>query len=295
MSYAATVYRILIASPSDVEAERAMIRDLVYQWNDVHSPTAGVVLLPVLWETHAVPQMGDRPQGIINRQLVQNTDVLIGVFWTKLGTQTGEAESGTAEEIEEFRRQGKPVLLYFSSAPVVPGSIDLEQFQRLQDYRESLQGEGLLGDYSSTDELRIKVDRHLVETVNQIRDTPVSAAADASDDMSDDTDELHADLQSIVRRAQITWEAERDSEPVTVDEAKYIMQILSENLVEFLVAAQDNIDEQAVERIRGAIIEARDMQRHLMFLDGGRSYRAFWVRGDTVLADLNEAARSLTE
>src|SRR3712207_2644653 len=106
MSYTATVYRVLIASPSDAQRERNMIRNLVFQWNDVHSPSREIVLLPVLWETHAVPQMGGRPQGIINKQLVENTDLLIGVFWTKLGNHTGRAKSGTVEEIEEFRGQG---------------------------------------------------------------------------------------------------------------------------------------------------------------------------------------------
>jgi hypothetical protein len=236
MSYAATVYRVLIASPGDVQAERDAIRDLVYQWNDVHSPSTGVVLLPVLWETHAVPQMGDIPQSIINKQLVENTDLLLGVFWTKLGTRTVQAESGTAEEIEAFRRQGKSVLLYFSSAPVVLGSIDVQQWQRLQEYKESLQSEGLLGEYSTIDELRIRIDRHLIETVNQMGNRPVPVAADTSSER----DELNSALSVIVRRAQINWEAERDSQPVSVDEVKLIIQLLSDNLVEFLVAAQES-------------------------------------------------------
>lgn len=52
------------------------------------------MLLPVKWETHAIPQSGIRPQEAINRQLVNQCDVLLGMFWTKLGTSTGVAESG---------------------------------------------------------------------------------------------------------------------------------------------------------------------------------------------------------
>jgi hypothetical protein len=69
------------------------------------------MLLPVMWERDATPDLGDRPQGIINRQLVDVCDVLIGTFWAKLGTPTSEAESGTAEEIERFIKAGKPVLI----------------------------------------------------------------------------------------------------------------------------------------------------------------------------------------
>ena len=47
--------------------------------------------------THSRPQMGDRPQELINKQLVGHCDLLIGSFWTRLGTPTGRAESGTAE------------------------------------------------------------------------------------------------------------------------------------------------------------------------------------------------------
>ncbi len=46
--------------------------------------------------------MGDRPQGIINEQLVNNCDIFIGIFWGRLGTRTGKTESGSVEEIEKF-------------------------------------------------------------------------------------------------------------------------------------------------------------------------------------------------
>ena len=69
MSYPATVFRIMIASPSDVEAERKIIRDVIHQWNAMHSKATSLVLLPVGWETHSAPEMGDRPQEIINKQI----------------------------------------------------------------------------------------------------------------------------------------------------------------------------------------------------------------------------------
>lgn len=122
MGFNADVYRILIASPGDVSAERRAIPEVIHAWNDVHAADLGVVLLPVLWESHSAPEMGDRPQAIINRQLVASCDMLIGAFWTRIGSHTGLAESGTVEEIEQFRAAGKPVMLYFSSQPVTPAA-----------------------------------------------------------------------------------------------------------------------------------------------------------------------------
>jgi hypothetical protein len=82
-----------------------------------------------------VPQTGIRPQAAINTQLVRQSDILIGMFWTKIGTNTGIAESGSVEEIDQFAAAGKPTLLYFSGRPVNPDKIDLKQQGRLRTFK----------------------------------------------------------------------------------------------------------------------------------------------------------------
>jgi hypothetical protein len=114
MSYGARVFRILTASPSDVEDERELAVRTIQEWNDLHSADRRGVLLPLRWETHSAPRYGERPQEVINRQVVDHADLLIGVFWTRVGTPTGIAESGTLEEIERVAAEGKLVMLYFS-------------------------------------------------------------------------------------------------------------------------------------------------------------------------------------
>lgn len=89
MSYQATVFKVMIASPGDVAAERNVIREVITEWNNVNADARRTVLLPVGWETHSVPEMGDRPQAIINKQILGGCDLLVGVFWTRLGTETG--------------------------------------------------------------------------------------------------------------------------------------------------------------------------------------------------------------
>ncbi|WP_198391594.1 hypothetical protein [Burkholderia ubonensis] len=61
MSYQATVYKVMIASPGDVAAERNIIREILNEWNTVHSEKMKIVLLPVGWETHSSPEMGAPP------------------------------------------------------------------------------------------------------------------------------------------------------------------------------------------------------------------------------------------
>src|SRR6266852_236273 len=120
MSFKSETYRVLIASPSDLAEERRAATEAVNEWNAPHAAAESVVLLPVKWETHATPQSGVRPQDAINRQLVRDCDILVGMFSTKIGTSTGVAESGTVEEIDQFVSVGKPALLYFSNRPIDP-------------------------------------------------------------------------------------------------------------------------------------------------------------------------------
>ena len=151
-----------------MEKERQAIREVIHAWNATNSLYRGVYLEPVLFETHATPQMGDRPQAIINRQLVESCDVLIGTFWTRLGTPTGKAESGTVEEIEEFRKAGKHVLLYFSSVPVDASSINVRQYNRLLKFKEKCEKEGLVFSYKSIANLRTQLQRHIATTINTL-------------------------------------------------------------------------------------------------------------------------------
>jgi hypothetical protein len=167
MTFAATVVRVLIASPGDTGQARLLLRDVIQDLNSLNAEDAQVMLLPVMWERDATPEMGDRPQGIINRQLVDASDVLIGTFWTRLGTPTSEAESGTVEEIERFIRAGKPVLIYFSQEPVVPNSIDAKEYERLNAFRENLKARGLFDGYSTPEELWRKSSAALTRTIRQ--------------------------------------------------------------------------------------------------------------------------------
>src|SRR4051794_31938327 len=99
MTFLAQVLRVFVASPGDVADERQMLADCIAHWNIQNSPSAQIVFLPVAWEELLVPELGGRPQALINSRLLQDADLLIGMFWTRLGTPTGVEVSGTVEEI----------------------------------------------------------------------------------------------------------------------------------------------------------------------------------------------------
>ena len=165
MPYPATVFQVMIASPGDVAEEREKARELIHQWNANHSREKGIVLLPADWTTHASPEMSDRPQEIINRQVLEDSELLVGIFWTRLGTPTGEAPSGTVEEIEKHTAAGKPAMLYFSSKPRMPDGIDQDQYSRLKEFKKEQEQKGLCCGFDSIQDFESQFRNHLHRTI----------------------------------------------------------------------------------------------------------------------------------
>ncbi len=165
MSYTAEAVKVMIASPSDVAKERQLIRDVIHEWNAVHAEDRRIVLMPVGWETHSAPDMGDRPQAIINKQLLKSCDLLVAVFWTRLGSPTGVAASGTVEEINEHLASGKPAMIYFSGVPVRMDSVDGEKYEKLLAFKKDLKSKGLIDEYEDLTAFREKFARHLAQRV----------------------------------------------------------------------------------------------------------------------------------
>ncbi len=163
--YEAKVYHVMIASPGDVVDEPGIAREIVHEWNVINAEHQARVLMPTSWDTHSSPEMGDRAQGVINKQVLKNADLLIALFWTRIGSPTGKAESGTVEEIEEHLAAGKPAMIYFSSAPVAPDMIDREQYDAVLAFKRDCFGRGLVRTYESLSDFRQKLTRELALTV----------------------------------------------------------------------------------------------------------------------------------
>jgi hypothetical protein len=293
MPQRALIYRVLVASPSDCSAERRIVPDTLRAWNAAHSLDTGAILEPVLWETHARPELGDRPQALINRQLVDHCDLLVGTFWTRLGTSTGKAESGTAEEIEEFRAKGKPVLLYFSSAPVVPSSLDAAQYSALLDYKKKLQPHGLYFEYETPELFERMLQRHIASTMaKQHSGVPVGEDSERGGDSSRDLATLCDDFDSFLRRVRAEWVSERDSGPHGIEEGKAVLQSAFDDVVSFRQQIVSGLDDVCA-KLESVAADLRRIQRHQLFLDGGRSTMAFWESGDLLIAELDQVAALL--
>jgi hypothetical protein len=102
---------------------------------------------------------------VINRQVLADCDLLVAIFWTRIGSPTGSALSGTVEEIEKHLKAEKPAMLYFSNAPAHPDSVDEDQIKALRAFRHDCRSKGLIATYDSRSDFHNVFARQLGQTV----------------------------------------------------------------------------------------------------------------------------------
>jgi hypothetical protein len=134
-------------------------------------------------------------------QLVRGSDILIGMFWTKIGTNTGVAESGTVEEIDQFVAAKKAALLYFSSRPIDPNKIDIKQHWKLRSFKATTHKNALVGGFSTMFELRQRLPRDLVSWIREVKASGPSRRVAKLEEVSEVTDLLIADRKNKITPA----------------------------------------------------------------------------------------------
>lgn len=179
MAYPTLALHLLISAPGDVPVQdMATIRKTISQWNLNLGRVVGLTVLPVSWTEHAVAEFGDRPQAILNDQIVEEADFAVALFYDRLGTPTGEADSGTAEEIKVLVEAGKSVavLVNASARPPLGGSA-LEERKRLTEYLTDLRKTALVFDYANEGDLISHLNNFLSRATAQFQQS-VEASKD---------------------------------------------------------------------------------------------------------------------
>lgn len=162
------VYRCLIISPGDVDEARDTIEDSINRWNAHAGIGLDTRVEGVRWETHSRPEMGGRPQAILNRQLLEKCDFGVAVFWSRLGTPTGTHESGSVEEIDRLLQKGARVMVYFSEADIPQAMLRSAQYEKLQEVKDRYRQQGLYASFRDTSELGAIFPLHLTSLVTEL-------------------------------------------------------------------------------------------------------------------------------
>lgn len=150
MAHPTLALHLLISAPGDVpDEDMGIVRKTISQWNVSFGRAVSLTVLPISWTEHAVAEFGDRPQAILNHQIVEEADLALALFCDRLGTPTDTDESGTAEEIRVLAEAAKPVAVLVNAAPRAPlNRPALAERQRLTDYLAELRQTALVFEYT---------------------------------------------------------------------------------------------------------------------------------------------------
>lgn len=253
MAKSITLYNVFVASPSDVQAERDCLSDIIKEINLTTANNLGVKLELLRWETHTYPSFGKDSQDVISKQINDDYDIFIGIMWSKFGTPTGRAESGTKEEFlnayEKWKTSdGKElvIMFYFKNAPILPENIDPEQITFLKNFKAELGDKGgLYSQFNDLEEFKQFVRIHLNKAL---------------------TDLVNANKNNVIRSAkvgdaQITIIEDEEIEEVGLLESIEISYIkflectdVMDNMTRYLQDLTDKMDERtrALNRLTGA-------------------------------------------
>ena len=170
-----TLLRVFLASPSDLNAERIIVREVVQRLNGALSDS-DVRLELLSWETHSYPHLGSDPQNIINEQIGNDYEIFIGLMWTRFGTPTPRAGSGTEEEFNRALAKAAStdvrILFYFKGAP--PPSLDAiepKQLEQVRAFKKNIQTKGIFWTFDDPTKFGEQVFDHLLKHTNNFRKT----------------------------------------------------------------------------------------------------------------------------
>jgi hypothetical protein len=158
--------KLTLCGPTDVAKEIALAAEAINDWNCQHGEQRGFWVKHQHWSTDSYPDAQETGQGAINKQLIDSTDILVALFWSRIGTPTATAESGTVEEIQRAIAGGTKVMVYFSDLEPLPAGTSIEQLKRLSAFRQRLRAHKSCWTFQSRSRFRDDFANHLALVLN---------------------------------------------------------------------------------------------------------------------------------
>ncbi len=181
------IIRVFVSSPGDVSQEREVLEEIVQTVNRDTGQSLGLRLELFRWEVDVVPQIGPKPQQVVDDQ-TPAYDVYLGILSTRFGTPTGRYGSGTEKEFKDalknWKAAGSPwITFYFDDAPKsLRKPQEIQQLLKVSEFREKLQTQGIVCGYvgvrGSAGSFYEQVSNHLRKILHALA-KPAAAAAPA--------------------------------------------------------------------------------------------------------------------
>ena len=118
-----SLYKLFLASPSDVKEERLIVENVINDFNNTYSSQLNARIELCSWEKSSYPSVGEYPQAVINSQIGDEYDIFLGILWTRFGSKTLNYESkGTPSILNTslyvlYRLVGYALMLYKTLLP----------------------------------------------------------------------------------------------------------------------------------------------------------------------------------
>lgn len=139
MPKALTRYTVLLSAPGDAARECDIADEELQKINRTHSGETGIEFYPTDWKRDSRADSGDEPQKLLNKQIVEDADIILAIFKERFGTPTSQYSSGTEEEIMLGFEMGKRVLVYFWEPGDGFTPSDVDQFAKIVELKQRLQ------------------------------------------------------------------------------------------------------------------------------------------------------------
>jgi hypothetical protein len=199
-------FKIVVASPNDVQDERKRLEEVARDLNVCVAPDRGLDIKIIRWETDSYPGFHvNGPQGLIDPILdIRNCDLLVGVFWKKFGTHTMSGETGTEHEIrtayESWKQKDRPgIMVYFREKPDPRTQLELDQVGRILDFQKNFPREGLWWPYKNARHFEQLVRQHITKYIREKK----PLVRQRSTIIFDVCDELIRDAEKESKRSEI--------------------------------------------------------------------------------------------
>ena len=163
MAKKVTRYDLLISCPGDAAGVVGIIKSVVEEFNQQFSDALGIDIRCRYWKDSAYAESGGKPQDLLNKQIVIPSDLAVAVFKNRFGSPTDKYGSGTEEEIEKMLSEGKQVFVFFDETPVKLSEIDLNEYEKVQDFKERYKDKGIFWLFSSEEEFRKLFRAHITQ------------------------------------------------------------------------------------------------------------------------------------
>ncbi|QNJ94840.1 DUF4062 domain-containing protein [Mycolicibacterium fluoranthenivorans] len=164
--------QILISSPSDLPQEhRDTIARTIRRWNNQHSRFYGIHYSPTDSSEGGAPLFGEYAQDVVNKQIVDDSDMVLAIFTDRLGTPTPDHKSGTAEEIERALSQKKEVAVLQNDCHRAPqrSTEAMKQAEALGSFITSIRPRAFISSYESGGRLAEIVEQLLSTLARKFR------------------------------------------------------------------------------------------------------------------------------